>query len=116
MGFISTGPKSVIIIGALIAEAKFNKENDPDKFDVCLQLREEETGFEDVWRGEVSSKLITGGKFQGKPQYESTLDALQKVGWTHGFDFAKLPEHFYAEAYSIKVISEWLRWLKENSI
>jgi hypothetical protein len=27
-----------------------------------------------------------------------------------------IPEHFYAEAYSIKVISEWVKWLKQNNI
>jgi len=92
MGFNAKGNFSVTITNAIITSPKYNTENDPDKFDIALMVRDEITGCEDAWRGEISSKMITAGKFSGKPQYEATLDSLQKAGWKHGFDFAKLPE------------------------
>lgn len=86
--FTAAGTYSVQITGALLADARFN--NDPNAFDVCLEVKHLESGAEDVWRGEFSNGYGRG-KVAHKKQRELTVESLQKIGWQSGEDFSQLP-------------------------
>jgi hypothetical protein len=86
--FTEAGTYTVNIIGALLADAKFN--TDQNAFDVCLEVKDPTTGAEDVWRGEFSN-ANGKGKVSHLTQRQLTVQSLEKIGWQFGEDFSQLP-------------------------
>ncbi len=86
--FTSEGYFNVEIIAAYPAAPRF--QNAPQgSFDVCIEVRDVESGASDFWCGEISANYGKGN-FSDRTQAQITMETLHKIGF-QGNDLSQLP-------------------------
>jgi hypothetical protein len=101
--FQSAGNFTGKVLAVALAESKYNPD-DPDAFDVCLQLQGPDLDGKqqiDWWRGEISGKYGRGN-VSHKTQYQITMEALHSAGF-EGSDLSGLEKQMVGKEINFKV-------------